>query len=464
MGKSFDAIVSALKSYIQSTNPKLDTSEGTVLNDIVISAPAQQIANFYNDLDVISLDQAIDTANDTALDLIGSNFGLIRKDARRAVGTITFFVATAPTSNISIPVGTVVATSPTSTSPAVQFNTLQDVTLDIGLIGTYLNPATGKYEISAAIEASTAGVTGNVGSNAITSLVNPLGGINGVYNSLSTSGGTDTESNDNFLSRIALALLGNSVGTDDGFLKVVLAQPAVVDVALVGHGDTGRMDFGAIDMYVKGKTIKFQNDTFLGTSDMVLTKQPVLLGGVSLVQSSASGSLSNWALVKDTSVYAGSIQAQDKIHWTVPIDSTYGTIFVSYSYNGIVEDLQGLFTKTNLDVLDTSLLIKWADELPINLTASIKITSGFDIDDTRSQVSAAVTSLLSTAGIGQALKTSDLVTTIRNTSGVDDVVVPFTVFQSQDGSIVPDASNNLIIPFNAYATPGVLTFPIVTTL
>ena len=131
---------------------------------------------------------------------------------------------------------------------------------------------------------------------------------------------------------------------------------------------------------------------------MVLTKQPVLLGGVSRVQSSASGSLSNWALVKDTSVYAGSIQAQDKIHWTVPIDSTYGTIFVSYSYNGIVEDLQGLFTKTNLDVLDTSLLIKWADELPINLTASIKITSGFDIDDTRSQVSAAVTSLLSTAG------------------------------------------------------------------
>ena len=174
--------------------------------------------------------------------------------------------------------------------------------------------------------------------------------------------------------------------------------------------------------------------------------------------------LANWSLVKDTGVYAGSIDAQDTLHWTTPIDSTYGTIFVSYSYNSLVEGLQNLFSKTNLDVLDTSLLVKWATVLPINLTCSVRISAGFDANSTVAQVSANVANFLNVLGIGQAVLTSDLVLTIRNTTGVDDVVTPFTVFQSQDGSVVPDANDNLVIPADAYATAGALTFNITTTL
>ena len=464
MAKSFASIVSSMISYIRSLNSQLDTSEGTVLNDIMVGAPAQQIANLYTDLDTISSAQALDTASDSAMDKLGANYGLVRKDARSAVGSVTFFANSAPTANIPIPAGTVVATTATSANPAIQFTTTQDVLMDIGLVGSYLNPATGKYEVTATVESTIAGTVGNVGSNAITSLANPIVGINGVYNALATSGGFDTESSVSFSTRIAAALIGNVVGTDDGYLTVALAQAGVEDATVVAHGQTGRMEFGAVDLYIKGQIIQFQSDTFLGTSDFVLTKQPVISGGISTVQSSASGSLANWSLVKDTGVYAGSIDAQDTLHWTTPIDSTYGTIFVSYSYNSLVEGLQNLFSKTNLDVLDTSLLVKWATVLPINLTCSVRISAGFDANSTVAQVLANVANFLNVLGIGQAVLTSDLVLTIRNTTGVDDVVTPFTVFQSQDGSVVPDANDNLVIPADAYATAGALTFNITTTL
>ena len=57
------------------------------------------------------------------------------------------------------------------------------------------------------------------------------------------------------------------------------------------------------------------------------------------------------------------------------------------------------------------------------------------------------------------MQQSDIIAVITNTTGVDDVTVPLDLFveSSDTGSIEQDATGNLIIPINSYATPGDIT-------
>jgi uncharacterized phage protein gp47/JayE len=453
-------------SYIRGKFASADVTEGSILNDVVITAPARILSQLYSDLDTSLLGQSISTAPDAQLDVLARNVGIVRKAARPARGTITFYRNAAPSSDIVVPVGTLVSTSASNASPGIQFQTLRTVTMYAALAGLYLNPITGRYEISTDIIAVLAGLDGIVGANTVSLISTPVSNIDGCYNAAATAYGADQESSIALQNRIGARVTGNVMGTEDGYLSVVIANSNVEDAIVVAHGLTGRDALGAIDIYVKGRSPITQTDVFTSlTSDMIFSKQPTISGSVVSVQSSSSGSLSSalWEQILDTGIYRGSIEALDKLHWPTILNSTYGIIYTTYSYNALIEQLQTLFSQTNKDVLDTSVLVKWAQELPIDITINMKVVSGFDSTVVSDAVSTELATFLDSLTIGQELQQADVARIILNVAGVDDVQLPFTTFQSSDGNVVPNTFGNLVIPTYSYTQAGDIIINIVAT-
>ena len=467
MAKSVATIVQGMINYVKGIFPTAVTAEGTILNDVVLTAPARPISQLYSDLDTASYGQALDTAADAQLDVLGKNWGVVRKAARPALGTITFYTANAPVSDIVIPVNTVVSTQATSTASGVQFQTTQTVTMYASLAGSYLNIATGRYEISTSIVALQAGNSGLISANTISILTTTVSGIAGCYNPSDTFAATPQESTLSLSTRIGTQLTGNNVSSSDGYLNAVLANANVDDALVIGHGETGRDAVCAVDIYVKGVLISIQTDVFLlPFQTMVLSQQPTIPGSVSNVLSSVSGSVNGalWTQAIDTSTNRGSVAAQDAIYWATPLNSTYGAIYVTYNYNSLVSQLQAIFSNPNKDVLDTNVLVKWAQELLIDATFNIKVITGFDASTVITAVKTAVITLLNAYTIGQEVQQSDIIQVIVNTPGVDDVAVPFTLFQSDDASVLPNAYNNLVIPAYSYAAAGAILPVLVSSM
>jgi uncharacterized phage protein gp47/JayE len=461
MGKTFAAILDSMKLFIKSKSPNLDTSEGTTLNDVVMSAPAREIAQLYTGVDTASDAQSLNTTNSQALDKIAENIGLVRKSGRKSRGVVTFFSNSVPTSDIVIPSGAVVATVTSSSGPTIQFVTTNTFTMYAKQAAVYLSPYTNKYEINVDVEAVQAGTSGNVGASNISTVITVVGGIDGCYNLNSITGGLDEEDDASLRWRIASRWSGTTIGTGDGYSNVVLSQSGVDDAVVVGHGDTGRSDFGSVDIYVKGRVARAQSDSYTSLSafypDIVFSKQPILTDSTVTVQSSLTGTIvgTNYSLVKDLGAYGGSISGQDTLHWVVAQSGT-GSLYVSYSYNGLIEDLQNLFSKTNKDILDTSILVREAIAIPIDITCNIKVTAGYDSTSVISLLTTEIADLFSGLRIGESIQQTDLVNTFLNTPGVDDLQLPFTVFRSSDFSVLPDSFNNLNIPVRSYASSGTI--------
>jgi uncharacterized phage protein gp47/JayE len=449
--------------YLLGTNPTINTAEGSIVNDVIMTAPAGPISQCYDDIDLAAAGQSIETAPDGLIEVLGANVGVIRKSAQSATGVITFYKQNAPTTDITIPAGTVVGTVSSTTSPGIQFTTLQSVTMYAALATGYLNPVTGWYEQSVSISAVQGGVAGVVGSQTITSISSYVSGIDGCYNAFSTANGSDIESLTAYQARVGAKYLGNTIGTTDGILSAVLAQPLVQDATVVGHGLSPRGQ-GAVDVYIKGFDTQLQTDVSQYAPDLVLAQQPVvpeIAGGVVLVQTSASGSLNGlYSLVQDTGGYAGSVLGQDYIACSGSVDPSYGTFYITYHYNALVSETQALFNNTDKDVLNTSVLVKQAQQKQIDVAMQVFRFQGFDITSVKNAVATSVATLLAGYGIGQQVSQGEVVRAVLNTAGVQNVNVPFSTFQSTDGTILQDANGNLEIPAYAYAAAGNFTINI----
>jgi uncharacterized phage protein gp47/JayE len=462
MARNFLTIVQAFKDFIRNVNSKAELSEGTFTKDIVIDAPAKEFELLYTRIDQVSNEQSISTASEVGLEKTLLNFSKVVKGARRSRTTVRFFKNQAPTANITIPAGTLVSTPLSDTATSVQFRTVQSVTMLSSLALSYLNSSTGKYEIAVEVEAVNGGTSGNVGAGTISILNGSISGIDGVYNPFTATGGQDKETSSDIRARLSTALSGTALGSKSGFQSFVLEQDFVEDVLVIGRGNTGRSEIGAVDIYIKGKLYRNAKDEFSDPfgpyPDFIFSKQPVIAASVTSVLSSANGALpvSAWTVSKDVGNYRGSIVAQDKLHWLTSVPLSSGSIIVNYQYNGLIEDLQSLLGKDNQDVINSNTLIKWATEIPINVTVSIRIQQGFVGSDVVSLVSSAINSFLTNLGIGQEIQQADIAREILNVSGVDDVLLPFTVFQSQDGSIIKNAFNNLTIPQTGYGSAGTI--------
>ena len=149
----------------------------------------------------------------TYLDEHALTLGMVRKDAVRAVGEVTF-VGTVGT---LIAVGTEVSTLQTTPEgEPISFETTEAGTL----------PAGGTLTLD--VQAAEAGTEGNVAAGTIALLQSPLDGISSVTNAQPTLGGADIESDERLRDRVLLAYSGSQgSGTITDYMAWSLAYPGV---------------------------------------------------------------------------------------------------------------------------------------------------------------------------------------------------------------------------------------------
>ena len=464
--KSFNDIKTSMENFIRGKSATIDLSEGTIIDDIVISAPSQEIAGLYDENNTTSKGQSLLTASDSATDSLGGNLGILRLTPNSAQGIVNFFSYTSPANDITIPAGAIVSTYAVSGGNSIQFTVTTTIYMYTQLASSYLNPSNSVYEIAVPVEAIKSGVNGVVGPQSITQLVTSIPGIDGCYNPDATSGGTDAEDTSDLGIRTASKWRGNTIGVLDGYLSEVLAYPGVEDAIVFGGISTGRDDLGPVDIYVRGSNVVTFQDTFISYSsftDLVLTKQPVIESANIQVISSQGGIISDllYNLLKDTGAYAGSINGQDMIDWTSGSYVSSGSITVNYSYNSLIYDIQNYFSDPSRNVQNTNLLIKWTTETYIDITGNIRVSSGYDSNSVKAEIGNQLAIYMNNLNIGALIQQSDIVETILLIPGVDDLQLPLTLLQSSDASLVVDSFNNLQLPSKAYAVLGNLIINIV---
>lgn len=465
--RTFDDIVSTLTTFITGKVPTLDTKTGTFTRDVLIDPLAVEMDNFYQNLELIANNQVIDSADDNSLVKLASNFGLTRKPAVVATGSVTFYRTTTPGAPITIPAGTTISTQATLNDPAEQFATTQTVQLT----ASDFNATTGRYEKSAPVAASLPGAKGNVAQQTIVALVQSISGITGVVNSNATSGGADQESITALRTRLKTKLLGNNVGTRNGYFNLVLSQSAVSDAKTVSFSDSGskRTQIGSVDVFIKGKQSSQVIETFTffaGNQIYTPLNQPadVNVTTTAIGEATKSSTLVkdvDWKWDFDTGAYGGSTRAQNNVRWLFqsgsnrPLDGELVTL--TYTYNSLIPTIQTLLLADNNKVVGADILAKWGRERSINVTASIKVLPGFTFSTVQSSVVTSLTTFLNSFTFGQAVQKADVVKQIVDTSGVDDVNLTTLTISSADTDLNADSLGNLAIPTDSYAIAGTLT-------
>lgn len=290
---------------VQAAVPQLDIKPGTVTNDVHIQPPSTEIEKLYFLLDFLSKAQsfaelvAIDdpdgdgisddvqdvnykralqaalstdsdalTQNfiDAAFTRLASNTGTQRQPAQQASGEYTFFTTSQPTSDVSIPAGSIVASvgNVEQGVPAQQYATTASVFVPEESVSATYNPVTERFEFPAFIQAVSTGGAGNQDVGAISVVVSgpniTLQGENPeVYDN-----GTDLETNSRLALRSQLAFIGVDSGTSGGYLKTAIGVPSVERASVVSAGcPEMQRDFDCfrrkhegckVDVYIKGST------------------------------------------------------------------------------------------------------------------------------------------------------------------------------------------------------------------
>lgn len=465
--KSFKDIVNSMLRYLHLQRPFVDASPGTFTRDVVIDAPASEIESLYLDLNRTSNAQSPDLASTTDIEKLGKNFQLRRRGPLNATGTVTFYSFEAPVAVITVPRGTTVASKALPDGSSQQFTTTQAVTLS----NTDFNGDTGRYEVNAPVRAVVAGINGNIPPGAIAAILDPIAGIAGVYNFNAFVNGANFEPLSSFRERLKSVITGNNAGTAGGYYQTVTRVTGILDARVVsintGIEELRRADVGAVDVYIRGLiSTQAPSEVYVVPSsapyEFTVTKQPMDLlasNSFSLV-GSITGALvegTHYTIVQDTSKFAGSIRGFDKFVFTGV--SSGEAITILYSYNSLIESLQTYMEEDTRKVLGADLLIKSAKPRQIDISCTIRLLSGYVASSIIIDVTTALSEFLNSYTIGEEVQQSDVLATIANTTGVDDVTVPLDMFEenSVTGDLEQDSSGNIVIPANSYATVGDIT-------
>jgi len=180
--QTFEAI---LQRMLDALPADLDKNEGNPPYDAVAPAAIELALAAIWAQEVLRRG-FVQTTFGTYLDLRAEEYGIARRQAVAATGTVTF----TGTPGTVIPAGTRVSTPSTEVAPAVIFKTIQKAMIGAG----------GSVDVS--VVAIEPGASGNVAPGAITVLVEPLAGVSAVTNSAATSGGLDEEDDDSLRDRI----------------------------------------------------------------------------------------------------------------------------------------------------------------------------------------------------------------------------------------------------------------------
>jgi uncharacterized phage protein gp47/JayE len=233
---SYDEILNRMKEKYK----ELSGNDVPQLSDIDIRMKvlAGEIYNDEVNLDFIKRQMFAQSATDTYLDLHASDRGLVRKEAVKATGSVVFSIPVEIESSITIPAGTIVATSD---STAYRFITDEDAVITSGSTG-----------VTVSCTAEKGGIASNVSKGKISIIVTSVTGVETVTNVKAFSGGVDAESDESLRKRILESYITISNGTNGAYYKKLALSVDGVTSANVVAKIRGK---GTVDVYIwSGKT------------------------------------------------------------------------------------------------------------------------------------------------------------------------------------------------------------------
>ena len=252
--RSYQDIVDSIINNISANSVIDDVSIGSVSRTIIESIGVE-IADLYEQLEVVYENGFIDTAQGRALDLATGILGLTRKSAQFATGTVTFS-RKVEGERVTIWRGTRIATRPDGSDNPKIFETTGTVELEQG-----------ELEIEVPIKAIVPGVRGMTDFETITELEMPVVGIDNVINNKPTTIGTERETDDEFRERVKSFVRTRSSATSESIRSIVMNVPGVRSV-VVNEAPNGI--HGEVDVIIDG--LELEND---GSPDRQLVRSVI---------------------------------------------------------------------------------------------------------------------------------------------------------------------------------------------
>jgi uncharacterized phage protein gp47/JayE len=225
-------ILASLQAQLQLLSPSFsDNAESP--EQLILQTVSAALANAEVNLNTISSALDINSKTGDNLDRFLALFGFARQTATQATGYVTLSTNTTPAQDIVIPANTQIYATLTGTAATGSTtSTVFFITQYQGTIPANSSPA----QVVVPIIAVTAGSSGNVPANSITSFAGasiPYG-VSAVTNANATTGGTDAESDAEFSTRFTNTVFRNLAGTESQYLALVAASQNSTQANVIG--------------------------------------------------------------------------------------------------------------------------------------------------------------------------------------------------------------------------------------
>lgn len=257
-----------LEDKAKEFNPNFATSEGTAVRDLFVkpfSVIFQPIVDEILKVRAnLSLADAA-TLEDADLDRLAANFFVTRKAGSKAIGTVRLF--------FNEPVDEFVAQGTVFLAAnGVRFVAAQDVPITTS--GLRLNTFGDLFYYDIPSEAESTGASGNIAANMISDLLVGSDKIVDVSNPSPFSGGADTETNEELIDRLSIAITFRNLINKPG-AKLILLENflRLQDVYVVGFADQHTIldeQIGVGDGSTLGYQLSETEDVIPGSVDVSL--------------------------------------------------------------------------------------------------------------------------------------------------------------------------------------------------
>ena len=472
--------------FIKAKYPNVDVQPGTDLYDIVFYASAQIARRVSDDIDSLQKNQSVLTTASTDLDLVSRNYNKLRRPATYATGEVVFYTLSF-SSDILIPINTVVSTAGTNATPPIRFKTLKSVGMSVANKVTYYDSTALRYQVSTTIQAEVVGTSGNIDAQIITELVSSISGIDGVINEIPITDGTEEETDASLRQRCLESFISSNVGTIYGYKKLITDEYLeVLDTRAVGPFDTDSFRDTGVDVFTIiseqdsiTNGVQFSETFTYSNGDIGYTPlyRPVIT--VDTIFGTSGGTTrtfipypnvdADYQFLRDyTGERAMSTGSADRMMWLSGIKPNNSSIVtITYTYNDKVRQIQGYLDLEENKVVGADALIKLGLEAKTYLRLTLGYFPGVDKESAKTKVSSALSEFLSTYVFGERLELSDLeiVSQIGKWTSYNITEIDYVVFDTTNCYIsIPEigltkyfADGIIDISINQYVRFGSVT-------
>jgi len=397
MARTKDEIIQSILTNMDTLNPSVDVTQGPLFDGSieplssefpVAEQRAEDLVNFYSADAVKTTEQA---------DIFATNFTIPGGSGSPSKGFVYFIMFTAPTSDITIPQGTIVSTE----DRQLAYATTLETTIVSSNAAILYNATQNWYEIKVAVEAIANGPEYNLVPYRIRLLLDPITGIDLVQNRTKIEGGVSSEDATQKFARVQNRFAGLDSGTQNGVATDVKDySPDVIKAVSIVRGSERSLfkrvsDRLALDIYILGSELlevtDEQHDITSTVNQVILSHQPV----TSITEVKLNGTVvTNYTLVKDVGILSDSTASSDKIVFSANLING-DVVNVTYTYNSILEQVRdNVFAPNEDDLWDVDTLIRSMIPVLINISAKIQTAPSKKIDTAINEVSAELQTLI----------------------------------------------------------------------